>query len=174
MEEAAMGRFAQRMTELKYYVLHPSERITGDLEPLIRRLETEIGAPLPDDYRGFLAEFGGATFPELFEAPITEPGHPGEYACPWVFFGFYNPDARGIPHSHDLRSNYSEYKSRVRFGLIPIAEAIGGNLICLSVSGSNRGSVYYWDHETNDVWLVSNSFDEFLSSLQLTEDEEDE
>jgi hypothetical protein len=162
------------MTELRYYILHPSERITEEWEPLICRFETEIGMTLPGAYREFLAEFGGATFPKMFEAPITEPGHPGEYACPSVFFGFYKPDARGVWHSLDLFGNYSHDRSRVRHGLIPIAHAIGGNLICLAVSGSKRGSVYYWDHETTDVLYVASSFDEFLSNLQLTEDDDDD
>jgi hypothetical protein len=169
-----VNRHGQRLAELGFHILHPSDRVAGDVESLIRQFETLIGARLPEEYREFLLEYGGAFLDDIYEAPITEPGHLGEYACPRGFFGFYKPDARGVRHSLDLPRNYSGYKNRIRYGLVPIAHAIGGNLICLAVSGSDRGAVYYWDHETNDVWLVSNSFDEFLSNLQLTEDADDD
>jgi hypothetical protein len=169
-----VSRSRQRLAELGFRILHPSERIAGDVEPLIRQFETTIGAQLPGDYSEFLRDHGGAFLDDLYEAPITEPGHPGEYACPRGFFGFYQPNEQGVPHSLDLRARYQQFKPRVRPGLVPIAHAIGGNLICLAVSGSDRGSVYYWDHETNQVWLVSRSFDDFVFGLQLTEDEDEE
>jgi hypothetical protein len=172
--EVVMTALAQRMNELKYYVLHPTDRLVGDDEQLIRQFETQIGTSLPQEYRDFLARFGGAAFPDTFEAPIREPGHSGEYACPSVFFGFYKPNQRNIPHSLDLTGNYSEYKKRVQRGLLPIAQAIGGNLICLAISGLRRGNIYYWDHETSELLFVASSFGEFLSNLQLTKDEEDE
>jgi hypothetical protein len=173
MEDKPVSRSRQRLAELGFRILHPSERIASDVEPLIRQFETMIGAQLPGDYHEFLREHGGAFLDDLYEAPITEPGHPGEYACPRGFFGFYQPNEQGVPHSLDLRTKYLQFKSRIRPGLVPIAHAIGGNLICLAVSGPSFGRVYYWDHETNHVWLVSHSFDDFLLSLQLTDDEDE-
>src|SRR5262245_27519725 len=137
MEEGLMTRFDQRMSELDYSILHGRERESGDIEPRIQDLERQIGSPLPPDYREFLVVYGGTTFTETFEAPITEPGYFDEYACPEVFFGFYKPDANGTPHSLDLPDNWRYYKSWIPKGAIPIAQAIGGNLILLGVAGNN-------------------------------------
>ncbi len=167
-----MTRFDSRMSELSYSILHDRERVGGDTEPRIQELERSIGSELPSDYREFLAVYGGATFSKPFEAPIAEPGHFDEYACPTAFLGFYKPNS-GSAHALDVMDGVRYYKNRVPKGYIPIAQAIGGNLILLGVETANRGKVLYWDHETSDVFAVADSFSEFLSQLTLT-DEEDE
>ena len=168
-----MTRFDQQMKDLAYSILHEDEREQGDAEHHIQELEKRIGVPLPTDYREFLTRYGGATFSDTFEAPLTEPGHFDEYACPEVFFGFYKPEGSGRPHSLDLPDNLRFYKSRIPKGFIPIARAIGGNLILLGVDARNRGRVYYWDHETSDVLAVADTVADFLANLRIT-DEEDE
>jgi hypothetical protein len=60
-------------------------------------------------------------------------------------------------------------------GFLPLAVDPGGNLICLVISGTNTGKVYFWDHEEeveegqqpgySNVYLIANSFNEFLNSL---------
>jgi hypothetical protein len=71
--------------------------------------------------------------------------------------------------------------------IIPIASDGGGDQICLGVSGSERGQVYYWDHHNewdeedyeedwgepmppeekfSNLTLVAGSFEEFLSRLE--------
>ena len=63
-----------------------------------------------------------------------------------------------------------------------IAEAPGGNQICIAVTGEDKGKLFFWDHENerdldknpNDfgnVYLIANSFEEFVESL-FAEDEE--
>lgn len=167
-----MTRFDNRMGELSYSILHDHERVAGDIEPRIQELERIIGSRLPPDYREFLTVYGGATFSKPFEAPITEPGHFDEYACPTAFLGFYQPN-NGSPHSLDVLDAVRYYKTRIPKGFIPIAQAIGGNLILLGIDAANRDKVLYWDHETSDVLAVADSFSDFLSHLTLT-DEEDE
>jgi len=170
-----MTRFEQRMKELDYSILHYREREEGDVEFRIQEIEKRLGQRLPPDYREFLADYGGSTFSDTFEAPITEPGHFDEYACPTAFLGFYKPKSDGSPHSLDLPDNIRYYKDRVPTESIPIAQAIGGNLILLGVAGRDRGKVCYWDHETSDVFAVADSFAEFLANLRLTdEDDEDD
>lgn len=51
-------------------------------------------------------------------------------------------------------------------GILPIAEAEGGNLVCLALGD---GTVHYWDH---DYWgaeglsVVAASLDEFIEALR--------
>lgn len=169
-----MNRFSPRMTDLGYSILQPSQRDTGDTAAQIAKYEAAIGASLPPDYKDFLAEFGGATFADTYEAPITEPGHAGDYACPEVFFGFYRPDQGQKARHFDLNASLSAFKSRIPDGFIPIARAIGGNLILLGVAGPQKGTVYYWDHETQEVWLVAKDFTNFMTNLQLAEGDDDD
>jgi hypothetical protein len=169
-----MTRFDQRMTELNFSILHENERERGDVEPRIRDLEKRLGLPLPSEYREFLTSYGGATFDDIVEAPITEPGQFDEYACPTAFFGFYRPRSKGVPHSLDLPDNIRHYRGRVPTGYIPIAQAIGGNLILLNVVGKDCGKIYYWDHETSSILLTAESFAGFLEALAQSDSDDDD
>jgi hypothetical protein len=164
-----MTHLDERMEELNYSFLHDNERERGDALSHIRELEKRLTVELPPEYREFLALYGGATFGDTFEAPITEAGHTAEYACPTAFYGFYKPKSNGSAHSLDLRDIIRYYKDRVPAGSIPIAQAIGGNLILLRVVGKDRGKVSYWDHESSQVLSVAPSFGEFLANLTLTD-----
>ncbi|MEZ5127396.1 MAG: hypothetical protein R2703_02645 [Micropruina glycogenica] len=46
-------------------------------------------------------------------------------------------------------------------GLLPIADAEGGNLVCTEVSGGRIGSIWFWDHEreVNAARRVATSLD---------------
>jgi hypothetical protein len=61
--------------------------------------------------------------------------------------------------------------------MISLARDQCGNLILLSVKGSDRGMIYCWDHERevepanyNNLSVISDSFDEFIAGLK-SEDE---
>lgn len=70
------------------------------------------------------------------------------------------------------------FKERMPHNCIAIAEAEGGNQICVSLEDNTHGKIYFWDHETMDVDegeeceysidnmpLVANSFDELLKKI---------
>ncbi len=75
----------------------------------------------------------------------------------------------------DLRHHVNVFRDRVPANLLPIARDPGGNLICLSIAGSDRGKVYFWDHEEeaeegetpgyDNVYFVADSFDDLLHNL---------
>ena len=53
-------------------------------------------------------------------------------------------------------------------GLIPIADAEGGNLVCLSLRTHDFGAVWFWDHELEGeaaMTLLSDPFEEFIGNL---------
>ncbi|KOS49082.1 hypothetical protein AN272_20350 [Bacillus amyloliquefaciens] len=82
----------------------------------------------------------------------------------------------------DVKSMTVTYKEQMPDWIIPIADADGGDQICLGVKGEAAGKVYFWDHElTNgvkDTFLVANSFSDFIQSLFIEEatdgDDEDD
>lgn len=52
----------------------------------------------------------------------------------------------------DIESTFKCFTGRMPLNCIPIAEAEGGNLVCMSLdSAETFGKIYYWDHETMDV-----------------------
>jgi hypothetical protein len=56
--------------------------------------------------------------------------------------------------------------SRLRSDVVPIADAAGGNLVCMS---SQDGSIWFWDHELEDadpLSRIADSLDAFLTMLR--------
>lgn len=145
-------------------------------EPLteedIATAEAELGLSLPEQYKRFLLNYNGG-YPEPDAFPIQN-----------------NPsDTHGLVHYflcikkddiYNLMTYVTRFRGRVPGELLPIAVDPGGNLICLSVVGANRGQVYFWEHEEEapegelpgygNVYLVADSFDQFFNDLSKLTD----
>lgn len=84
----------------------------------------------------------------------------------------------GIGTEHyDLATRIAEYSGELPYGLIPIADTEGGNLICIKVSGVGLGSIWFWDHEFEGdaaARKVADSLDEFIAGLREYEDDDPE
>lgn len=129
--------------------------------------ERDLGVQLPSEYRSFLTVWnGGRPQPNTFSYEIR--GRKESGMVDW-FLGIHNGE-------HDnLRQYTLWYKGRIPSNLLPIAHDPGGNLICIAVSGSDLGAVYFWDHElessegqppsTDNVYLIAKSFEAFLTGL---------
>lgn len=61
----------------------------------------------------------------------------------------------------------------------------GGDLVCLNLSKDRYGYVYFWDHEEelnydegkmtiNDLYLIAETFNEFLNSIKRDDLQESE
>ena len=136
----------------------------GHLDPArIAALEGTLRVKLPEDYREFLLQYNSA-LPEGNVYREDKAITAGEY-----LFGI-SPD-RG----HDLVvQNREVYANRLPRGILAIAQASGGNLICLQMSD---GSVYFWDHELEagadedpcyeNMVKLAVSFREFLERLGI-------
>ena len=142
------------------------------LSEAIRKVEDRFGIVLPIEYRDFLLlHNGGRPRPDVFR--FKKPS--GKYAdsCVDWFLAIYDGE-------HDNFESYFEtYKldqHRLPTELVPIAHDPGGNLICIAVSGSRKGAVFFWDHEYEcdigetptfaNVHVIADTFSEFLNSLQ--------
>jgi hypothetical protein len=96
----------------------------------IQRLERHIGRPLPDAYRAYLRQQDGGRLETNHEAANE-------------VFGV-GPDT---PEWADMWRFLDLYKDRVPAWLLPVAADSFGNLFALSLRDSDRGSVWFWDHE---------------------------
>lgn len=129
--------------------------------------EHDLGVQFPPEYRRFLAVWnGGRPQPDTF--CYENHGRKVSGMVDW-FLGIHGGE-------HDNLKRYAVwYKGRIPSNLLPIAHDPGGNLVCIVVSGSDCGSVHFWDHElessegqppsTDNVYLIATGFDAFLASL---------
>jgi cell wall assembly regulator SMI1 len=135
-------------------------------EARLQKVEEDLGAALPEDYRAFLREHnGGSPDPGGFvfadaKGPYTDS------VVAW-FFGIHDEEF------NNLEEFRADYRGRLLDDFVPIALDPFGNLICLGVRGEARGKVYFWDHEEEtdppsfaNMNRVANSFSEFVSGLR--------
>lgn len=138
-------------------------------ESKLESFEKKIGLELPLEYKSFLLKHnGGECDPCVFD--FIENGEESDSSIS-TFYAI-----GGIDDDYDLEENIDIYindEKRLPDGLIPIAEDDGGNLVCISCTGDDKGKIYFWNHEEEDeddltanLYFVSNSFNEFVESLR--------
>ena len=145
---------------------------TPTSDEAIKRIEEQLSISLPAEYRSFLlVHNGGRVSPAVFRFK-NESGKHSDSCVDWflaIYDGEYN----------NFESYFETYKldqQRLPPELVPIAHDPGGNLICISVSCSQKGGVFFWDHENEceisetptyaNVLLFGDSFSTFLAGLE--------
>lgn len=158
-------------------ILNLTERQTSIEE--IKQIEELIGYQLPEEYKLHLLKYnGGMCEPNVFS--FKEDGEMTSSCLHW-FLAIYNGEG------DNLRESIETFKldeKRMPQHIIPIAHDPGGNQICISCDGQDKGAIYFWDHENevdysvsddndySNLYFIASSFNEFLESL--TADEEDD
>lgn len=142
-------------------------------EHILEVLERNWEFTLPKEYRNFLLDHNGGE-PNLTCFNFRHNKNDGSDVR--FFLGIY-PDKH-----NDLLYHIKVFRKRIPKNLFPIAYDSFGNLICISVMTSDRGKIYFWDHEmeanTDDgevpdysnLTLIADSFEEFLEGLHADED----
>jgi hypothetical protein len=145
----------------------------------IQNIETMLGLIFPIDYKEHILRFNGGR-PSLDVFDFVEGEFENSSDVNW-FLAIYDGE-------HD---NFVDYiidvklvEKRLPHHMIPIAHDSLGNLICLSCGNEDYGKVYFWDHEDevdysisddsdySNLYFISNSFTEFLNSLYADDDED--
>ncbi|MCZ7646129.1 MAG: ankyrin repeat domain-containing protein [Planctomycetota bacterium] len=131
--------------------------------------EKRLGVELPQGYRKFLLKHnGGCPKPSKFDYLDHGKKRASDVKCfiPLVG-GEYN-----LAYYLDWRAG------RLPEDYLPIGEDYFGNLVCLGLSGKERGKLYFWDHDqeedpddggdpsANLFPIPARDFDEFVGSLQ--------
>jgi hypothetical protein len=138
------------------------------------KFEEQIGFTLPESYRNFLLVYnGGEPSPYFHKVPK------------WHFQQSLVVEFKGIdPCSEyvDLGEAIELLQDRLPKGFIPIGGDPGGNYVLISLDGSTRGKIYFWDHEDEpedctenlsdypNIYWLADDFKNFLNNLK----EEDE
>jgi hypothetical protein len=150
-------------------LLGPS-KVPPPSQDAMAAFEAESGATLPDDYRWFLLQSNGGCLRGHYcfenEAAFVRVNSVG-----------------GLQGAHSLRAAracYQGHPVRIPRALLWIMDDLGGNAVCLGLSGQHRGRVYFWDHDEEpdpDEWhgevetagnirLLAESFTQFVAGLR--------
>lgn len=136
----------------------------------VEAIQRDLGRRLPRAYLEFLAEFGGGQFDELISCrcDVAPPDSTDGRVLISTFLAG-NGDG-GIKVVTDRARSVG-----VPDDLQPIADTLTGSYFCLGTRPSREG-VFYWEHETGEVYRVSDSFEEMIQGLRIEEDppEDDE
>jgi cell wall assembly regulator SMI1 len=127
----------------------------------IKKLEEKLQITFPEDYRNFLAKVN-VGMPESNIIKIQK-----LVTSISMFYGVSNND------TYDISANVDTFSGRLPDQVISIAEAGGGNQICLQL---DTGAVFFWDHEMeatedevpsyDNMSLLAPSFNDFLQMIQ--------
>ncbi|HCL5254314.1 TPA: SMI1/KNR4 family protein [Salmonella enterica] len=144
----------------------------------LNEIQTITGG-IPDDYRDFLFYYGGAI---KFNCMVIFKGiKPSGWADSIgfdtidFFYGLIDSNKNYL-----LTNAISTYMDDFKTSWIPIGYSAGGNQICLCIKGSQKGTVWFWDHETDPIvnnkpssglTLISSGLNEFISILEKEEDD---
>jgi hypothetical protein len=150
---------------------------TGEplLEDDLRKLEEKLAAQLPPSFRKFLRDYNGG---------VPDPRHfrwgRGAYQDSSVRFFFHLwSEKPADPYSIEWNlATYQGEDERIPRDLLPIASDEGGNRVCIGITGTRRGKIFFWDHERESesnpdsaVKQVKPSFPAFIKSLHTPEED---
>lgn len=139
----------------------------------INQLEELVGLNFPKEYKQHLLNYnGGQCIPNVFL--FKEDGIETKSMIDW-FLAIYEGEY------DNLKSYLNIFKieeKRMPSHIVPIAHDPLGNLICISCTPRDYGYIYFWDHEKevdynvsddddcSNLFLISKNLNNFISSLQ--------
>lgn len=160
--EAGKGKGGEMMSRTSIKMLDTQTPLT---EQDIREAEERLQYRIPAEYRAFLLVYNSG-YPERQNFSLS-PGGAKDYSVEY-FYGLK------VSYGTNLESILTTYRDRMPGEMFPFARC-GGCQICLCTAGNNTGKVYFWDSEEenpdepqpcyDNLYLIANSFDEFLAGL---------
>jgi hypothetical protein len=149
------------------------ERLQDSWQPVSRvdlaALEVQLGLALPEDHREFLLRYNGGAWRHGVQCKVRAPSWCVDEIIVHSIHGIV-PDSRF--GASDIRQDFEAFRDRIPAGGVPIMNA-AGDPIFLDLGPANYGKVYYYNRshegdEENLVYLISDSFAEFIQALQPT------
>ncbi|GAA0135331.1 SMI1/KNR4 family protein [Paenibacillus sp. YSY-4.3] len=140
----------------------------------IEALEGKYNIELPEDYKTFLLEYNGGK-PVIRRFSTLDDKQTSSLMLLFPLSESNEPNLEG---------NYMEFNESkiIPSNLLPIGDDPIENKICISLSGNDRGYIYYWSLDMEDIdeednlpsyknmSLIAKSFTEFTNGLFVTEE----
>lgn len=124
---------------------------------------------LPKEYKNFLLKHNNRSSP--INSMIIAMGIDNHMIEETIEF-FYDL-SEGL--DYELSKQILFYEDRISKSVIPIANLVGDNQICIRIEGEDKGSILYWDHEyeleyyrfgkKENLAKIANDFNEFILML---------
>ena len=168
-------------------------RMIGDLiadpvckptsEARVRALEDRLGVPLPEPYRAFLLTHNGGYFTPVVIADVADRDLRDELPL-LSLFGLCagsGSDNDNLASIEEALRMYSD-SSRIMSCFLPIGDDELDDIICLKITGPDRGSIFAWiyedeqepedvDAQNEDGWAnmyhLAPDFDAFVAKLRF-------
>lgn len=127
-----------------------SEMVVSKKEDAYKSIETIkriYGVDLPLDYKEFLLEYGGCFIKDnrMYQPIEVTPVTPKDgFDSIGGFYGITSD-------AYEIESIIQTYKDILGSSVMPIADADGGDLICIGLKNKYRGKIYYWYHEGETI-----------------------
>jgi cell wall assembly regulator SMI1 len=143
----------------RVYFKDPGRKLTdADIE----QLETRIGRPLPEDYKGYLKAInGGSPLAEMLDLD-NAPFNATEIK---VLFSFEAEDpGRDLLHHWETIPDVKDWQ------WLPIGIDLGRGLLILDLRPEKYGEILYYDGDSDEepypVYWVAKGFDAFIDKLR--------
>ena len=140
----------------------------------IEEIEKLVGLKFPEPYKSHLLKYnGGRCFPNIFHY-YENNGKFNASDVDW-FLAIYDGEYNNMMEYIEL---LKIDQKRMPNHIVPIAHDSGGNAICISCAGEDLGYIYFWDHENevdysisddsdySNLYLIATSFNEFIDGLK--------
>lgn len=123
-------------------------------ERRLLQFERRLGRSLPPAYRQFLLDCNGG-IPR--QPPADEVGTPM-----YELFALYD-QAANDDSILSLDAALADLRAETnRRDVVPIGQDLGGNYLCLELSGQGAGKVFFYDHELEDFVPSADDFRQLL------------
>jgi hypothetical protein len=161
-----MNRYSQKMSIFVDGFFPVIEKPRRPEAHEVQVVERFIGVELPKNYLEFVSAYGGFAPCASARFPL-DPSSGDREGILAHFMGIGHPRL-----TSNLLENCKTYRGRIPANLLPIAHDPGGNVICLSLSGNDKGNVYFWDKDYereppdySNLYLIAKTFDDFIDFL---------
>jgi len=133
----------------------------------IKAFENKNQIRLPEQYVRFLLKHnGGNPNPGSFKIP--RPDLDDTFSKISMFAGIHKGNG------DSLARYLITHASRIPNNMLVIARDIFGNVVYISIAGEDFGKIYWWSHEVETSYIISDSFDNFLNGLYSFDDNEND
>lgn len=145
---------------MKNKIIKPNPYGSINLKKL-EAFEKQLKIRLPEEYREFLVKYNGG---KLEKNMLTINESEEDTIIHNVYALVDNPPYVSLEEKYKI-FNTNEFKFSNEY--LAIMNDSMGNQILLKLQEPNLGTIYFWDHESDDNFIkVSNNFYEFIDSLE--------
>lgn len=145
-----------------------------DLDKSIKKLEALYKNNLPEEYIQLQKKYGGFSFNNSIVVKSAE-NHPvlGDDGLVSLDF-FYGLELEG---ENSIYNQIQTYKDRIPDTFLPICDGEMNDLICIDLSPSNHGKIYFWINDAGadekETFLIANTISDLLLNAHIEDEDND-